>query len=53
MANFMHLQDLVFGTSRDGDGINVVAVLIVQDKEIFVATDGRDGHCSSLVVVCQ
>ena len=48
MASFIRLQDLVFGAIRDGDGINVVAVLIVQDEEIFVVTDG---YCSSLVVV--
>ena len=51
MARFIRFQHLVFGASRDGDGTNVVAVLIVQDEEITFATDGRDGHRSSLVVV--
>ena len=51
MASCIHLQDLVFGASKDGDSINIVAVLIVKNEKIFIAGDGCDGEGTCLVTV--
>ena len=34
-------DDLFFGSGRDRNGINKVAVEIIKDKDVSIATDGR------------
>ena len=44
-------KDLEFGSEWDGDSIYVVAVLIIQHEEVFVAGDGCDGQSTCLITV--
>lgn len=37
MASFEGIQDAAGGTILDGDGVNVVAVIVIEDQEVVVA----------------
>ena len=51
MPLFIYFDNLVFGLQGNINGGNVVGVLIVEDKQRCVPTDGCDGHGTSLVAV--
>ena len=39
-ASAVCLHQLFLGSGRDGDGIDEVAVVVVEDEDVFVATEG-------------
>ena len=42
---------MFFGSGRDGDGINEVAVVVVDNEDVFVAADGRCEEGAGLIGV--
>ena len=51
MALYVCLEYLVFGATRDWDGVYVVGVFVIEDKKIFISTNRCNGECASLVTV--
>ena len=49
---FVGLEKTVGCPVLDGDGIDVVAMVIVHDEDVVVATAGLSGEATSLVSVC-
>ena len=50
-AGAVCFDELFFGSGRDGDGINEVAVIVVDNEDVFVAADGWCEERAGLVGV--
>ena len=51
MVRLVGPEDLESGSRWDGDSIYVVAVLVIQNEEVYVAEDGSNGISTCLITL--
>ena len=45
------MWNLEFSARKDWDGVYVGSIIIIQDENLFVTTDGRNGEGANLIAV--